>query len=177
MRPTAAVTLRFTVTAAAKGDVMNNILVFGYGSLLDQECAECTVPDIKYLYNALLPGYRVACTRFSRKRGGGVADVVPDRSCDVWGAVYCVDESGLTELDRREGVHDLSYRREYMTVFRDGYPDHPAEAAIYTVVEKSEEVIPCADKYRNIILRGAWSRCLPDQYIHLLRSLLVTKRT
>lgn len=152
---------------------MPDTFVFGYGSLLDQEDAERTVPDIEYLYNALLPGYRIACTRFSTGRGGGVADVVPDDMCNVWGAVYRVNAAGLEALDRREGVQSFVYRRDSLTVLRNGAENDPVRVQVYTVVDKSEEPVPCTSAYRDLILRGAESRCFPDDYLRLLRTLPV----
>lgn len=152
---------------------MADFLVFGYGSLLDQDDAEKTVSEIRYLYNALLPGYRIACTWRSATRDGGVADVVSDDTSHVWGAVYRVSAAGLEMLDKREGVGISVYRRECMTVFRDGDENNPVKVAIYTVVNKSEEPVPCTCKYRDLVLRGARGRHLPDDYISLLRNNLI----
>ncbi len=149
---------------------MTDIFVFGYGSLLDQQDAERTVSDIEYLYNALLPSHKVACTRSSKTRDGGVADVVPHDECDVWGAVYRVNEAGLRSLDNREGVQNQIYCRNTMTVFRDGDKNKPVKVEVYTVVNKSKHPIPCTNEYRDLILRGAEDRHLPDDYIRLLRS-------
>lgn len=151
---------------------MTHPLVFGYGSLLNQDDAKRSVPGIEYLYNALLPGHRISCTRFSKGRAGGVADVVPDAMHNVWGAVYMLSAADLRALDCREGVPS-AYQRSCITVFRDGNKTNPVKVEVYTVVNKSKEPVPCTQEYRDLILQGARNRNFPDDYIRFLCSALI----
>src|SRR5690606_41296881 len=64
---------------------------------------------------ALVRGFRLGFTRYSRARRGGVADLVPDMAGVVEGVLYRVPVEQLAALDEREGAPD-NYRRDFIAV-------------------------------------------------------------
>ena len=154
-------------------------LIFAYGSLLLQKEAENTAPGIKFKSRAVLRGYRLFFSHCSKGRKSGVADVIESPGDLVWGVIYELDEAGRFELDRREGHKDTKQRSTYwrtkVTVFTDESADSEAlEVETYMVVNKSSTPHPASEYYKDIILRGAKERGLPDAYIHdTLESIIV----
>ena len=128
---------------------------FAYGSNLDPDELIGTCPGAERLCPATLPAYRRAFTRFSRKRGGGVADIVPDPDGTVHGAVYDIPGSDMEHLDAKEGVAVGAYQR--ITVDLQT-PGGTVGAMAYKVVEPKGPFPPTAE-YLMLILRGieAWS--------------------
>ena len=114
-------------------------------------------------------GYRRDFTRYSPKRGGGVADIVPDATARVLGGVYEIPEDDIARLDAKEGVATGAYERievELQTA-------HETVAAMtYRVVQPIDPVAPTA-AYLDLILRGIEAWALPSSEA---RSVVVSAR-
>ena len=63
-----------------------------------------------------LVSYRLNFTRYSMKRGGGVADIVEDDDRVVWGVLYDVPDEELNVLDYKEDVKKRYYQRMMIEV-------------------------------------------------------------
>lgn len=124
---------------------------FAYGSCMGDDFCR-TVPEFLRHGAATLQGYRLAFTRESSSRRGGVADIVQDASGSVEGVLYEFDEAYLEEVDWREGVDGGAYRRIPVTV---EMVRGPVNAWTYEVVEKREIEIPPHEDYASLILNGA----------------------
>lgn len=126
-------------------------LYFAYGSCMSEDFAR-SVPDYVCLGHAVLKNYRLAFTRYSSSRGGGVADIVPAMGSTVEGVLYQLHREMLPDLDVREGVKSGAYQRisvKVETVLG------PREAWTYEVVEKEQEELPPTNEYADLILSGA----------------------
>jgi cation transport regulator ChaC len=134
---------------------------FAYGSCmcpvdLKRSLGESTHPYV--LGPAVLEGYRLGFFRRSQRRNCGVLDVVPDGSSLVHGVLYHLPWRLSAELDKREE----GYRRELVTVNCGGR--QYASTRTYTVVSKLTQEIAPNDWYFNVVLRGAMTCGLPEQY-------------
>jgi len=141
---------------------------FAYGSNLCQEALEKELGDqVAVLGPATLRNHRLAFTRASTNRNGGVADILPARGFTVRGVLYRLSESSWSALDAKEGTEKAAYRRVSVSLER---PDGTTvEAIAYEVVDRSPtELTPSAD-YIDLLVRGARSHALEPHYIDFLK--------
>ncbi len=141
-------------------------LYFAFGSNLDLRQFARRCPGATAAGRARLPDYRLAFTRYSTKRKGGVADIVPEAGGEVWGALYEVEEHHLALLDDFENV-PRSYRRETLAVFDDAGEER--EAVAY-VANKTGTFAP-SRMYLDLIVNGARAHGLPEEYILAIERL------
>ena len=136
---------------------------FAYGSnLLDGELTQSKV-EFTPGGRASLSGYKLAFTRYSSNRGGGVADIVPESNEVVWGFVYDIGGDTLPKLDNKEGVTTGAYQRVCVDVHLDD--GRKLRCLSYTVVTKTQPDIPPSKKYLDLIIKGAKEKQLPKPWI------------
>jgi gamma-glutamylcyclotransferase (GGCT)/AIG2-like uncharacterized protein YtfP len=139
---------------------------FAYGSNMSSGELRRYCPGARFVAVASLRDYRLDFTRYSAKRGGGVADIVAHPGESVWGILWDVPDDELPALDRKEGV-PVAYRRVDVTVEAMG--EHVAAVA-HAVVDKEPSQPPSRD-YLDLLLAGAREFGLPDDYVAALASL------
>lgn len=118
---------------------------------------------------AVVRGFRLGFTRYSRARRGGVADLVPDLDKEVEGVLYRLPLSQLPALDEREGAPD-NYRRDFIAVRT---PDGKMYDRVltYVVADKlATDVAPHSD-YAATILTGA-EAYLSQAYVRSVRQFI-----
>jgi gamma-glutamylcyclotransferase (GGCT)/AIG2-like uncharacterized protein YtfP len=142
---------------------MATSLYFAYGSNLHLRQFARRCPGASAVGRARLPAHRLSFTRYSTKRKGGVADIVPEEGATVWGALYEVEEHHLASLDEYEGV-PRSYRRETIVVLDDAETER--EAWVY-IANQTGAFAP-SRQYLGIIVSGARDHGLPEEYIAAL---------
>ena len=134
---------------------------FAYGSNMDETQMQVRCPESSLVGIALLDGYRLGFTRYAQSRKGGVADIVSEPDCSVWGLVYKVTAKDLDLLDSFEGK-GKAYDRMSVTVrFLDG---RTAEAETYYVIDKQPDIKPGED-YLALLLGAAKKYKFPEEYI------------
>lgn len=111
---------------------------------------------------AILDGYRLAFTRRSRRRNCGVLDVVRDPQAKVEGVLYRIPWRLSDRLDEREEVPTQGYRRETISV-QCGDRSYE-DVRTYVVVNKLTRELAPNDWYFNVVLRGAITCGLSEQY-------------
>jgi len=134
---------------------------FAYGSCMCPVDLKRSLKESTHAYvvgPAVLRGYRLGFFRKSRRRDCGVLDVMPDASSMVHGVLYHLPWRLSPELDRREE----GYNRELVQV-ESGQQVFPATRT-YTVVDKLTQELAPNDWYFNVVLRGALTCGLPEQY-------------
>jgi cation transport regulator ChaC len=138
---------------------------FAYGSCmcpvdLKRTLGESTHPFV--IGAATLKHYRLGFYRRSSRRNCGVLDVVGEPGSVVAGVLYALPWRLSDRLDEREEVPTGGYRRETIEVrFQDQlYPN----VRTYVVVDKLDEELAPNDWYFNVVLRGAVTCGLPEQY-------------
>ncbi|MFS8524125.1 MAG: gamma-glutamylcyclotransferase family protein [Limnochordales bacterium] len=143
-----------------------DVLYFAYGSCMSPEDLARDVSGFEVVGPALVRGFRLGFTRYSRARRGGVADLVPDMAGVVEGVLYRVPVEQLAALDEREGAPD-NYRRDFIAVRT---PDGRIYDGVltYVVADKAPEEIPPHPDYAATIMRGA-SAMLSPHYVEKLR--------
>ncbi|MGF1498545.1 MAG: gamma-glutamylcyclotransferase [Elainellaceae cyanobacterium] len=134
---------------------------FAYGSCMCPVDLKRSLGEKMHPYvigPAILQGYRLGFFRRSRRRNCGVLDVVADSQSTVQGVLYRLPWSFSDRLDEREE----GYRHETISVTCQGrtYPT----VRTYTVIEKHDSEHAPNDWYFNIVLRGAITCGLPEQY-------------
>ncbi|MUG97681.1 gamma-glutamylcyclotransferase [Scytonema sp. UIC 10036] len=138
---------------------------FAYGSCMCPVDLKRSLGEKTHPYAigpGILEGYRLGFYRVSPTRNCGVLDVVKDSKTSVRGVLYQLPWRLSDRLDKREDVPQGGYRHEYVDIHCEGKVYKNVRT--YVVVDKlSEEVAP-NDWYFNIVLRGAVTCGLPEEY-------------
>jgi gamma-glutamylcyclotransferase (GGCT)/AIG2-like uncharacterized protein YtfP len=142
-------------------------LYFAYGSNLSEGQMRRRCPGAKLIGAAILKGYRIAFTFYSRRWGGGCADIVRDPTSEVWGLIYSLTGKDLLGLDICEGNPDAYRRIEVEVAPRGG--GRGEKALTYEVVSKGE--FPPTEEYLGIMTTAAEKHGFPDAYREILRSV------
>lgn len=111
---------------------------------------------------ATLKGYRLGFHYYSPQRQCGALDIVPAPGQEVQGVLYRLPRRLSPSLDRRELVHQGSYRHEFITVRGQG--QIYSRVRTYVVVDKTPREIAPNDWYFSVVLRGAITCRLPEPY-------------
>lgn len=146
---------------------------FAYGSNMSDEQIAQRCPSHRFVCVAKLPGYRLAFTRRSVKRGCGVADVVAMADETVWGVVLEMSDADLAELDKHEGVHKnppAYVRKNVQVVSTDG---QLLDAITYEVFTKAVDEYDPNAEYLGLIIAGARKWGLPREYQDVLGRIQV----
>lgn len=138
---------------------------FAYGSCMCPVDLKRTFGEDTYSYvigTALLKGYRLGFYRHSRRRNCGVLDIVPERNSQVEGVLYRLPWRLSALLDEREEVPHNGYRHEYVEVDSGGKVYQ--QVRTYVVVDKLKEELAPNDWYLQVVLRGATTCGLSEEY-------------
>lgn len=134
---------------------------FAYGSCMCPVDLKRSLGESTHNYvvsAAMLEGYRLGFFRRSRLRNCGVLDIAPAPRCHVYGVLYRLPQRLSARLDKREE----GYHQHVVSVKSRGqmYP----HTRTYTVIEKLHREMAPNDWYSNVVLRGALTCGLPEQY-------------
>jgi cation transport regulator ChaC len=138
---------------------------FAYGSCMCPVDLKRSLGEKTHVYvigPAQLKGYRLGFYSYSHLRNCGVLDVIRDENSSVEGVLYQLPWRLSYALDQREGVHQNWYRHEVVKIYSQGglYKN----VRTYVVVNKLTEELPPNDWYFNVVLRGAVTCGLSEQY-------------
>ena len=138
---------------------------FAYGSCMCPVDLKRTFKENTHQYiigTATLQGYRLGFYRLSRLRQCGTLDIVLDSNSSVEGVLYHLPWRFSSLLDEREEVPRNGYRREFINVFSGSkiYKD----VRTYVVVDKLPRELAPNDWYFSVVLRGAITCGLSEQY-------------
>ncbi|MFG3817027.1 gamma-glutamylcyclotransferase [Limnothrix redekei] len=140
-------------------------LYFAYGSCMCPVDLQRTLGEPAYPYlvgTAMLEGYRLGFNWRSPRRECGVLDVVPDARSRVFGVLYALPWRLSDQLDDREDVPRGGYRRETITVTSQGQTYR--DVRTYVVVDKLPRELAPNDWYFTVVMRGATTCGLPEEY-------------
>lgn len=138
---------------------------FAYGSCMCPVDLKRTLGEKTHNYvigAATLKGHRLGFYSRSTRRNCGVLDVVKDATATVEGVLYKLPWRLSERLDEREEVHKGVYRHETVNIHCRGrvYKD----VRTYVVVNKLDQELAPNDWYFNVVLRGALTCGLPEEY-------------
>ncbi|NET41239.1 gamma-glutamylcyclotransferase [Okeania sp. SIO2B3] len=146
---------------------------FAYGSCMCPVDLKRTMGENTHSYvigPATLKGYRIGFYRYLEKRNCGALDVVKDPNSNVEGVLYHLPLRLRSNLDERETVkfdfikqiHCGGYRPEIVQVYSQG--KLYSEVCTYTVIDKLPQELAPNDWYLNVVLRGAITCGLSEEY-------------
>jgi cation transport regulator ChaC len=138
---------------------------FAYGSCMCPVDLKRTFGEHTHTYvvgTGRLLGYRLGFYRRSLLRDCGALDVVPDASAIVEGVLYRLPLRLSDRLDEREEVPHNGYRREYVDIECEG--KLYVKVRTYVVVNKLKEELAPNDWYFQVVLRGAVTCGLSEDY-------------
>lgn len=134
---------------------------FAYGSCMCPVDLKRTLQESTYGYivgPATLRGYRLGFYCYHPLRNCGVLDVLPDAQGVVEGVLYRLPMRFSALLDAREE----GYRHEIVSV--DCLNRTYSCVRTYTVVQKLALELPPNDWYFQVVMRGATTCGLTEQY-------------
>lgn len=134
---------------------------FAYGSNMDETQMQGRCPESLFVGIGVLGGYRLGFTRYAQSRKGGVADIVCEPDCSVWGLVYKVTAKDLDLLDSFEGKGKAYDRTTVAVRFLDG---RMVEAETYYVINKQTDTKP-SEEYLALLLNAAKKHKFPVGYV------------
>lgn len=140
-------------------------LYFAYGSCMCPVDLQRTFKESTRDYTlgpATLTGYKLRFTHLSKCRKGGVLDVVRSPGSVVEGVLYQLPWRLSELLDVREELPTQGYRQEMIAVTQgDRTYDN---VRTYVVVNKMARELAPTDWYFNVVMRGATTCGLPEDY-------------
>jgi len=117
--------------------------------------------------------YRLGFYCYSRLRNCGVLDIIPEPYSSVQGVLYRLPWRLSDRLDLREEVAQNCYRHQLIDVYSNGQIYQNVRT--YVVVNKLAQELAPNDWYSNVVLRGAVTCGLPEEYcwqlFHHIRQL------
>lgn len=138
---------------------------FAYGSCMCPVDLKRSLGENTHIYvigPATLKGYQLGFYSYSSMRNSGVLDVIKDDNNSVEGVLYQLPWRFSYALDEREGVHKNWYCHELVNVYSRG--QLYKNVRTYVVVDKLTEELAPNDWYFNVVLRGAVTCGLSEQY-------------
>ena len=153
------------------------MLYFAYGSNLDWAQMKDRCPSARFVRVGKLKDNRLAFTRYSDFRKGGVADVIPQVGQEVWGVIYEIYEQDISRLDASEGFkpgrqrEKNAYSREERRVFQDGDEKQPLSVSLYIGIKQQDASFLPHPDYKSLIVEGAKYWHLPDRYVKQLEKI------
>lgn len=142
-----------------------SFLYFAYGSCMCPVDLQRTLgePTRDYaLGPATLQDYQLGFNRRSQHRDCGVLDVVRSLGSVVHGVLYQLPSRLSDLLDEREEIPTRGYRRELITVTQGDRAFK--DVRTYVVVDKLPQELAPNDWYFNVVMRGATTCGLPEDY-------------
>lgn len=121
---------------------------------------------------ALLRGYKIALTRLSSKRCGGMLDIIPSEGNIIEGVLYEIPDKDRIKIEKKEGVSGGAYKeipKPLKVKTAEGTLINGVTS--YEVCEK-ENPPPASKEYKNSVLRGACEHGLSEKYRIKLKAVL-----
>jgi cation transport regulator ChaC len=138
---------------------------FAYGSCMCPVDLKRSLGEDTHHYvvgKAVLSGYRLGFYRRSLLRNCGVLDIIADAQSQIEGVLYYLPWRLSDRLDEREEVPRRGYRQEFVTVKSQSRCYE--QVRTYVVIDKLTQEIPPNDWYFQVVLRGAITCGLSEEY-------------
>jgi gamma-glutamylcyclotransferase (GGCT)/AIG2-like uncharacterized protein YtfP len=141
---------------------------FAYGSNLDRTtfCGRRRMQP-SYARRAHLRNFAIKFDLAVDTSNRGVANIVSDPTCEMWGVVYQISRTQIRRLDRSEGVHRGFYRRIPVVITDDDANEIATFS--YASTRDRQDRLPSA-RYLGLIVNGAIYHGLPQEWINKLRA-------
>ncbi|KAL4090816.1 hypothetical protein QTP88_025587 [Uroleucon formosanum] len=155
---------------------MNKFMYFAYGSNMLTDRIHIKNPTAVRIGTGKLNAFRLDFNEFSNFWGGCPSTVVPDPEEHVWGVLWQLNTSDLSNLDQQEHVEkELYVPFEVNIVMPNG---DNVLSRCYRLVNQPVKQIPLplnrrpSKAYLETILLGANESSLPLDYLQFLNEIL-----
>lgn len=142
------------------------VYIFGYGSLIDQRCRQCTFPS-EQAYPARLSGFMRGFSEVSGSSHSPLV-IIPAKTSTVNGVLIPFDEAFFAKLDAREAGYERFKVSSKQVTRLDGNAIE-GEVYVYGVAHLAEpsQQTPILQSYLDICLHGCLSigQFFADEFI------------
>lgn len=138
---------------------------FAYGSCMCPVDLKRSLGENTHNYvigPATLKGFRLSFNYYSSLRHCGVLDVMEDPAESVEGVLYRLPWRLSQRLDVREDIPHGGYQHKLVDIYRQGQVYQGVR--IYVVVNKLSEELAPNDWYFSVVIRGAVTCGLSEEY-------------
>ncbi|MCD6283444.1 gamma-glutamylcyclotransferase [bacterium] len=151
------------------GDVRSDQL-FVYDELLSPAVISRYLSHPRKGIIAHMPMHRLVFPKFFPPRNSGLASIVRSRVRDdsVWGITFDLAGQDLKRLDHYKGVPNRYHTRAVVVVDRGG---RKSVAMTYVISAPDEEPSRPSKELLKLIVEGARTRNLPEDYVKMLWEL------
>lgn len=146
------------------------MLYFAYGSNMNED--ELIDKDVTILRTekVLLKDYKIALTRNSDTRKGGVLDIIPENGEVAEGVLFNIPDTDITKINKKEGVCVGAYEPVIIKV--EDYDGKITSGVITYQVCNKIDAKPASQEYKDSVLRGACEHGLSQGYRAKLKAVL-----
>ncbi len=157
---------------------MRIIGYFAYGSNMHEEdlarwCRRKKYKPIVPLKKevAVLKDWKLVFNYYSISRGGGAANIKPQKGCEVWGILMELTEEDYEKIREKEGAPNYYEEVSVKVVTRDGKVIDDVKT--FKVVKEREKrgFEPPTREYLNLLIEAAEKYQFPKWYIKMLKSI------
>ncbi|NQZ06793.1 MAG: gamma-glutamylcyclotransferase [Algicola sp.] len=140
---------------------------FAYGSNMSQQRIQSRCPSARSMGMFHLKGHLLSFNK-AGKDGSGKGNVVAtnNEQAVVYGVVFDIIDSEITDLDQAEGL-GIDYSKHTVSVI--GQNNNTIDALIYIALLTDDNLKPY-HWYKTHLLTGALEANLPHQYIQTIRN-------
>lgn len=142
---------------------------FAYGTLLDQTEMTRFCPSAKSLGIFRLPGYRLSFAYCKKNRPDGGCDLVSAPENLMFGVLYEMPPSELSNLSKLSGHGDGLWTDMQITLLDENDREVPAKT--YIIPTPSGDFSPVAD-YVAPILKGLDQPGIPESYKNQVKEII-----
>jgi gamma-glutamylcyclotransferase (GGCT)/AIG2-like uncharacterized protein YtfP len=148
------------------------MIYFAYGSNLCMDWLRNRTPSAEKSDTGILRGHRLKFHKVSINDHSGKCNALETGNQDdyVWGVLYEIPEDEVPLLDAAEDL-GISYRKQEVKI-RSSHGGKIIYATTYIAMKATidENAVPF-EWYKRLVVRGAESHNLPEEYIQGLRQI------
>jgi hypothetical protein len=149
---------------------------FAYGADMDSKELDLQHdrrrrPRLRFARSAVatLPGHRLICDISSKNRRGGIFNVVPDASSNVYGMIYELHPGDTISVAALKEGENADYELSLQPVKTVKKGDQLAALVLHAKPAKKQ--IKPSGAYLDIVIKAARSHSLPAEWVQFLETL------
>ncbi|MSQ32272.1 MAG: gamma-glutamylcyclotransferase [Dehalococcoidia bacterium] len=143
-------------------------LFFAYDAYLTYDFIKKYCKNARPISKAQAPDHKLSFVRLGSKKGQqtGYVNIEQSTGSTVWGLLYRLEQDDLRYIDKFEEVPDKA-KRDYIDIMTD----NGSTITATTIFPKKESPLPKTSDQLNLVISGAKSNGLPQEYVRGLEKM------